>query len=142
VGVIVLHEALPAFTVIRIPFDFNDGLGKVPKRFVILCHQSGAAISIKATSNLTVFDLYPERLKGVVKCAADECVAFPVETVIDPGNCFALPHVNLHAYLRAGTLENLGSAVDLKKRLVEAIKGNEQLDPARVKGLLRCLGES
>jgi hypothetical protein len=130
---------LPHFSVIRFPFDFCDGYGPVPKRFVVAAHLNNSAICIKATSNTNAFQSRPERMRGVVLYRACECLAFEMDTIIDPTNCFAVPHADLEKHDRTGKLERFGVLDDLKERLSVAVAQSVELEPARRAGLLRCL---
>ena len=134
-----MQHILGPCCVIRIPFDFNDGLGPIPKRFVIVGHQSGAAIAIKATSKTKSYHLRPGGFNGVAVFDAGECAAFELDTVIDPANCFAIQHRILESYHRNGHLKHLGAHHDLRARLLKAVEESTVLEPARKNGLRRLL---
>lgn len=131
---------IPPFSLIRFPFDFRDGKGPVRKRFAILAHQGPAAICVKTTSKTNPFKSSPERLDGVALYKVGECSHFECETVIDPDNCFAIPHSQLESYKSKGTLEILGIVPDLRARLIKAIKLSSELTQQRRKNLLKLLG--
>jgi hypothetical protein len=125
--------------VIRIPFDFQDGAGPTPKIFLVLGHRADAAISIKTTKNGNPFLTDPDRLAGVVRIPLGECPAFPLETFIDPANCFALPHEKLRDYDQRGELEILGSADGFLYQLRTAVENNGTINRTRRKSLLDLL---
>lgn len=134
-----MEERLGRFCVIRIPFDFQDGAGPVRKMFVVLGHRAAAAISIKATSNGAHFLADKDRLVGVVRIRAGEFEAFPVETFIDPSNCFAIPHDKLKRHDKRGELEILGSADGILDRMRAAVMNNGMIAPPRRQSLLNLL---
>lgn len=103
------HLIVPC-CVIRIPFDFQDGRGPVPKRFVVVGHQGNAAIAIKSTSNVGPFLDRRSGLHGVAVFFEGEFDFFNENTIIDPMNCFAIPHANLAKLHQQSRLEHLGSA--------------------------------
>ena len=122
--------------IIRVPMDFNDGGRPIPKRFIVVGHHSNAAIAIKATSKTEYFST---TTKGVVFCPSGECAAFQSDTVIDPANCFAMPHASLERYDERGQLEHLGIFNHLIPLLTVAVDQNLRIEPARRNGLLGLL---
>jgi hypothetical protein len=136
-----LVDLLPPFTVIRFPFDFQEGNGLELKRFIVIGHLKDSAILIKTTSRVEYYKARPELLPGVVVCAAEEYDPFKQATVIDPANAFAVPHANLEKFHNAYTLDMLGCVPQLRDRLAQAISNNRKIERARKSGLLACLRE-
>jgi len=109
------------------------------KRFVVIGHTDNAAILLKATSKTERFLERTDLLSGVVFCRANEFDQFEQDTVIDPANAFAVPHIKLRQYDSSRLLENLGVVEPLRERLTAAIERNITIERARRRGLLRCL---
>ncbi len=130
---------LPAGSVLRIPFDFNDGGGYIPKLFVVLGHRQSAAVSLKATSKLERYGLRPETDNGIVYIPAG-AIPFTVPTVIDPSNAFAIPHRDIVLEQEQHRIEIWTAVVDgLVDKLRFAILNNPTLPKQRRLGLLGCL---
>ena len=136
-----MNSALPCCCVIRIPFDFRDGNGAVQKRFVVVGHEQGAAIAIKAASSrLERYGVRPEQYAGIVFLPASSIEPFRRDTVIDPSNMFAIPHGDLETHHRRNQLTVWPPIEGLKESLCTAVSQNHTLEQARIEGLRRCLG--
>ena len=134
-------SAIPAFSVIRLPYEFA-GKKPVSKLFVVLGHKIapngvGYAICIKTTSNA---DLYSEerKKKGCVCYEAGEVECFPADmTFVEPDNQFGIAHVDIMAANRNGQFANHLLPGDFEARLCAAIKHSITLSPFQKK----CLAE-
>src|SRR5690348_11393196 len=101
--------SLPRFSVVRIPYRFTNATNDEIKRFVILGHQAGHVICIKATTKVDVYKNSPEKMAGCVFYKANEVKFFETETAIQPDNPFPIPHAHIIACASASNPQILGN---------------------------------
>jgi hypothetical protein len=70
-------------------------------------------------------------MAGVVFYEANEIGCFENETAIEPANCFAIPHSDLAAHVRRGSLEVLHVLDGFKARIELAIAASKSIEPRR-----------
>ena len=105
------------------------------KLLVVLSHQQGHAITIKATTQVDLYLNNAEAMAGVVLYEpGDTC--FRVRTAIQPDNWFAVEHRNIRAEDLIGHLPN-----DFHERLVTAIRASVRLTGKQRAKLLTMIGE-
>ena len=93
---------------IRVPYLF-EGEARSEKLFVVLCHKDSFVVCIKATSKTAIFRNNPSMRKGCVWYSAGQVPCFPLDTVIEPDNQFAIPYEVLRRAERDGILQ--GAAI-------------------------------
>lgn len=131
---------LDRFAVIRFPFDFRDGDGLVPKRFVVLGHAHGTCVCAKTTSNVDRHYSDATIMAGVVFYEAGDVGCFEVPTAVEPGNVFAIPHADLLRYARNNQLEILDVLTDdIKERMETAIAACTTIVPPRKRKLIAII---
>lgn len=135
--------SIPRYSVIRLPYRFGTASYTERKRFVVLGHQKGHAICLKATSKVDVYKNNPEKLAGCVFYKAGEVEIFPEETAIQPDNQIPIPHTHLLMMHGKGALEWLGSLpADFETKLRAAIDNSTTLDDRQISRLLDLLGRT
>jgi len=126
-------STIPRYSVIRVPMSF----GMRDKLMVIVAHnpEHGAAICMKATSQMDFYRNNPDTQPGVVLYPAGTVPFLPEDTVIQPDNMFAIEY---------GTIDNatrvLGALPeDFHGRLVQAVTASITLAEKRRRDILKCL---
>lgn len=134
---------LPPFTAFRCPYRFSEGDEPEPKRFVVLGHQNGYAICLKATSKFEQYLACPERLAWVVEYAAASLEFFPQRTAIQPDNQFPIPHTALQLHHANRQLQVLGALpADFPARLRAAVGASTVMRPKQKQRVLAFLPPS
>lgn len=112
---------LPQFSVIHVRTVFGD---EEPswKMWVVLGHQDGCVVCIKATSQTGVYENNPAMREGCVMFQPGEVRCFPQLTAIDPENQRALPYRDLPKQLGAEMLPP-----GFREQLLRAIEGSPKL---------------
>ena len=131
-------DLLPCCSILRIPFDFQDGAGYIQKLFVVIGHQQNCAIAFKATSKLERYGDNPHQCKGVVFLHGPEPFILP--TVVDPSKAFAIPHSEIEYEQKEGRIRIWSFSEDLQAKLCLAIDQNHTLTKSRKLNLKQCLG--
>lgn len=110
------------FSVIRIPFDFMDGEGPTPKRFVLLGHVApmGVCFCCKSTSKLDRYRSSSEVRNCCLLVNDEKPAIFEVPTAIDLSNSFTIPYSTLARHEKAGALEVLGVLDHLTLEMFES----------------------
>jgi hypothetical protein len=106
-----------------------------PKLLVVLSHQQGHVITIKATTQVDLYLNNAEAMAGVVMYEPGE-TCFRERTAVQPDNWFAVNDRNIRAEERIGHLPD-----DFHRRLVTAIKGSVLLTGKQRAKLLTMIGE-
>ncbi len=133
--------SLPSCSILRIPFDFMDGSGYIPKLFVVIGHKDDCAVAFKTTSKLERYGEKPHLYPGVVFIPGGS-PPFTEPTIIDPSNAFAIPHKDIKLEQEqsrikiwpslSGLLQNLCLAIDQNSTLTKTFK-------SKLKALAGCL---
>ena len=120
----------PVCHVLRIPFDFLDGKGYVPKLFMEVGHHELSVIVFKATSKLERYGEKPHLESGILFVPGSDKQPFVVDTVIDPSNGFAIPHRDIEYEQNQGNIQ-IWPCVEMKEKLCAAINSNRTLNNLR-----------
>jgi hypothetical protein len=107
---------------------------------VVLTHQAGHAICIKATSQTFKYEHDKQQMVGCVFYPAKELPCFPVNTAIQPDNQIPITHTLIENQYRRGELKIWQLPVDFPERLREAIQNSIDLNGRERKRLLAILG--
>jgi hypothetical protein len=122
-------RSLPPFTVIRIPFSFDDGFTYQSKLFVILGNCEHSTFCLKPTSQTKFFDNNPDKRCGCVCYEVGEVGFFGKRTIIDPDNQIEIRHEKLDTLYDRGELAVIGKLPDdFGDRLRVAISKSQTLD--------------
>jgi hypothetical protein len=105
------------------------------KLLVVVSHQRGHALVMKATSQVALYLNDPEQMAGCVFYRAGEA-CFHVDTIIQPDNLFMIRH----AQLRKPSCVIGELPEDFHGKIVQAIRASIKLDANRQRGLLAMLG--
>jgi hypothetical protein len=118
-------SALPPYAVILVPEAFQDQGDPGPKRLVVIGHQAGHAICVKATSKTEPYKNNAGMMESCVFYGADDEPCFEKETVVQPDNQVPLSYDKLDEWYRKGTLEVLGElpTEEFEERLLQAADG-------------------
>jgi len=115
----------------RMPYRY-PGQAAVLKRFVVIFHEAGHAICLKATSKVALYINNPAMMAGVVYYTAGRLSFFPVDTAIQPDNLHPIPHADIASCLQYGTFEILGKMpADFKQLLITAVNASITMKTAR-----------
>jgi len=121
------------------PYQYPGKLA-VPKRFVVVCHEAGYAICLKATSQVALYASDPKMKGGIVFFTAGELTFFESDTAVQPDNLHPIAHTNIVRCLQSHTFEMLGMMPEsFKARLSAAITTSITMKPARKKHLIERL---
>ena len=99
-------NAIKPFTVIRLPYQF-DSVSSL-KRFVVVGHNEGYAICLKATTKVSLYVKNKDMMAGCVYYKAGELDFFPQATAIQPDNQIPIKLAYIKQCKRDGTVEILG----------------------------------
>ena len=130
--------------IIKIPIDFNDGSGPVPKFFIVLGYINDACILLKTTSNPTHYEIGGRFSGCAVKFRRGDHHAFeaPV-TYIDPENAFAVKESKLQTYAQKGELSIYSPGVsDRRNEFVDIIQNHRIMVPPYKKKMLDLIKSS
>jgi hypothetical protein len=106
------------------------------KLLVVVSHQRGHALTMKATSQVALYLNDPEQMAGCVFYGAGEA-CFHLDTVVQPDNLFMIKY----AQLRKPSCVIGQLPEDFHGKLVQAIRASIGLDANRQRMLLAMLGE-
>lgn len=137
---LALTDLLPCCSTIRIPFDFRDGSGGIPKLFVVVGHHNNCVVVFKTTSKLDRFGSNPDSYTGTVFISATGVEPFISPTMVDPSNAFAIPYSTINYEKNRDRLRVWPSIENLQSRLCAAIDQNITLTKSRKASLKACLG--
>ncbi len=126
--------AIPRYSVVRAALP--QGGDPEEKLLVVVSHRQGHALTMKATSQVALYQNDPEQMAGCVFYRAGE-VCFHLDTVVQPDNLFMIQHANLRD--PACVIGQLPA--DFHGKLVQAIRASIKLDANRRRVLLEMLGE-
>jgi hypothetical protein len=131
-------SSLEPYTVIRIPQAFGDQL---PKRFVVVGHNQGAAVCVKTTSQTLGYKNSRENMESCVfyeKGKQPNC--FSDETAVQPNNIVAYRYEQLNEWYRDGTLHVFGILPFeyFKRELMRALDGVLTTETIK-KGIRDCV---
>jgi hypothetical protein len=116
--------------------DFGSGLED--KFFVLLGNIGAVAYLIKATSKTPRYENNARLMDGCVCYEAGACVHFPLRTIIEPDNQFAVRHSDLIDHASQGRLRVCGPLPsDFEDRLRRAIEYSVTLDGRQRRWLRR-----
>jgi len=121
------------------PYQY-PGEAAVPKRFVLVCHEAGHAICLKATSQVALYTSDPRMMAGVVFYPAGNLSFFESDTAVQPDNLHPIPHASIVRCIQNQTLERLGiMPAEFRGQLAAAIATSVTMKPARKKHLIERL---
>jgi len=125
--------AIPVFSVIRIPYKFEDETGPISKLFVVVAHQNGHVFCLKTTSQTVRYESDKNLMAGCVYYVAHEIGCFTENTAIQPENQFAIPYSHIEEMNRRDLVEvHPQLPADFRKKLQKAIDDSVVLkDPKR-----------
>lgn len=130
-------SSIPRYSVLRAPLRFLGTAtpDKPDKLVVVLFHEKGCAVCMKATSQTQLYLNNPEMMSGCVYYPAGEIRFFPSDTVIEPDNLFAVLHRELTDPKRVlGTLPP-----DFHAKIIVAVQGSIRLSDQRKRVILEKL---
>jgi len=118
---------IPRFSVIRVPYKFDEELIPLSRLFVVLAHAGGCAICIKATTKTSLYKNNPSQMAGCIHFQAGEVLCFPEETIIQPDNQIPIEHSHIRdSHIRDQVqIHTLPS--DFPAKLREAVRKSETL---------------
>jgi len=134
-------SSIAPYTVIALPWKFQDDLYAERKLFVVIGHQNGFALCLKATSQTNIYKNNKDAMAGVVFYHADTLPCFPEDTAIQVDNCVPIPHSTLideKNRLRLEVRQVL--AGDFENNLRNAIANSVMLDDRKRTRLNQILG--
>ena len=134
-------DTLLAGCTFRIPFDFEDGNGPVKKYFVFLGIFQGAAISLKATTQIDRYGPSPSSFPGVVFLPAP-IGPFTKPTIIDPGNGFAMDEPRLKRHYDRSEMDVWPPIEGLLQNIYDALPLHRSLVKKRREGYMKVIRES
>jgi hypothetical protein len=130
--------ALPPFTVILIPYTFENVT--VKKIFIIVCHENGFAFCIKTTSNSEYYKNSPALMAGCVFYKAKEHSCFHEDTYIQPDNQFGIAHSQIADAEKTSALTILGTMpADFKEKLTKAVTSSITMNSRKKARILKAM---
>jgi hypothetical protein len=121
------------------PYQY-PGDPAVVKIFVLICHEGGNAICMKATSNVAIYANNPDLKAGVVHFEVGSVPFFSEETAVQPDNPHPIAHVDISRCQANGSFKVLGQMpADFIERLRAAINASITIKPARKENFLKRL---
>ncbi len=118
---------IPAFSVIRLPFQFTGTMDISPKWFVIIAHEEKKAMCMKVTSKGWKFKSSPYHSDGWAWFAPAEIACLPKETALQTENFFAILHSRIEGFHANAQLSVEPTTTDCKAKIYEAVQKSQRL---------------
>ena len=131
---------IPKFSVIRVPFKFEDDVVPLSRLFVVVAHFGDQAICVKATSKTTLYENNPMQMIGCVYYKGGEVPCFPSNTVVQPDNQIPIEHCHIKDSHLRGQVKIHTLPEDFPSRLREAVKNSQTLTRRERKRIEALLG--
>jgi hypothetical protein len=132
--------SIPKYAVIILPFQFSGSAHRISKFFVVLSHQRGHAICLKATSQVNIYLNNKEQMAGCVFYEAGKVKCFKNDTAIQPDNQIPISHDELKAAQVKGELEIMETLpADFEEKLRKAIQDSVTISGREKKRILQIL---
>ena len=132
--------SIPKYSVICLPIKFGESEHRLSKQFVVLCHQGGYAVCLKATSKVEIYINNKEQMGGCVFYKRGETTIFKQDTAIQPDNQIPISHLEIETNHTRNSLDILGVLpVAFERQLIQAIRNSVTLSDRERKRLFLVL---
>lgn len=135
------------FAVIRCDYRFAGDADSLPGRlFVFLDNvtldKQALALCVKATSKVEPYRNNPRMMQGAVFYKGGVVPCFPKDTIIQPGNLFPIPHLELIRNNGQGKAAVVGVMPPaFMSELLKAVQDSVTMSPKEKKRILSLLGQ-
>jgi hypothetical protein len=132
-------SSIARFDAIRLPFQFSNSSQITQKWFVVIAHENGNAICVKATSKVERYKNNPYLMAGCAFFPVGEIPCFPKETALQPDNRFEIPHSLIEREHANGKVTIAATSVDCRERLIASVTKSNQLNRRERQTILEWL---